>query len=73
MHNGRVVWTDYRGAVPPAGMHTYIYSLRTNREYVLNPSWIGAANPMIFDRYVLWDGQTADGVGGTWVTRIGDI
>jgi len=73
INNGRIVWTDFRGAEPPAGMHIYLYSLRTGREYVLNPSAIGGSTPLIFDRNVVWGGQQDTGVVGRWVTRIGDI
>jgi hypothetical protein len=74
IHGGRVIWTDFRGAEDeyPAGMHIYVYSLRTGREYVINPSSIGGANPLIFDRNVVWGGVW-EGHGGVFVTRIGDI
>jgi hypothetical protein len=69
-----VIWTDYRGSddVYPAGMHIYIYSLRTGREYVLNPSARGGCEPLIFGQNVIWEGDW-EGHGGPWVTRIGDI
>jgi hypothetical protein len=54
-------------------MHIHIYSIRTGREYVLNPSARAGSSPLIFDRTVVWDGLTAEGVSGIWVTRIGDI
>lgn len=73
IQGGRVIWTDYRGSGPHLGMHIFIYSLRTRREYVLNPSGRAGSGPMIFDRYVVWDGLTEEGVEGIWATRIGDI
>ena len=73
IQGGRVIWTDLRSAGPHLGMHIYIYSLRDNREYVLNPSARAGSEPLIFDRTVVWDGLTAEGVSGVWVTRIGDI
>lgn len=74
IQGGRVIWTDYRGSedVYPAGMHIYIYSLRTGREYVLNPSARGGCEPLIFGQNVIWEGDW-EGHGGPWVTRIGDI
>jgi hypothetical protein len=73
IHNGRVIWTDYRSSDSHLGMHIHIYSIRTGREYVLNPSARAGSSPLIFDRTVVWDGLTAEGVSGIWVTRIGDI
>jgi hypothetical protein len=74
IQGGRVIWTDFRGAEDeyPAGMHIYIYSLRTGREYVLNPSARGGSEPLIFGQTVIWNGEW-NGFGGPWVTRIGDI
>jgi len=73
IHGGRVIWTDFRDIGPHLGMHIYIYSLRTGREYLLNPSAQAGSEPLIFDRNVVWGGLSADGVDGIWVTRIGDI
>jgi hypothetical protein len=73
IHSGRVIWTDFGGAGPHLGMHIHIYSLHTDREYVLNPSARAGADPVIFDRTVVWSGLTDEGVDGIWVTRIGDI
>jgi hypothetical protein len=73
IHNGRVIWTNYRGSDSHLGMHINIYSIRTGLEYVLNPSTRISSNPLIFDRNVVWHGVTAEGVRGYWVTRIGDI
>jgi len=75
IQGGRVIWTDYRGADPryPWGMHIYLFSLRTAREYVLSSSARSGANPLIFDRNVVWSGEQELGRSGVWVTRIGDI
>jgi hypothetical protein len=73
IHNNRVIWTDHRGSDSHLGMHIHIYSLRTDSEYVLNPSARAGADPVIFDRTVVWSGLTDEGVDGIWVTRIGDI
>ena len=73
IHNGRIAWTDYRFTTGgPAGMHVFIYSMRTNREYVLNPSSRGGEHPEIFDRTIIWTGGP-EGSGSIWVTRIADI
>ena len=75
LHGGRVVWTDFRGGGGPGGgMHVYVYSIATGREYLLNPSAPGGSEPRIFDRTVLWQGRAAPDLhGGIWVTRIGDV
>jgi hypothetical protein len=79
IHNGRVVWTDFRwieglGGGGGGGMHIFVYSIRTGRTYVLNPSAIGGSEPRIFDRTILWQGgQPGEDWTGPWVTRIGDI
>jgi hypothetical protein len=73
MHDGRVAWTDYRGAVEPSGMHIAVYSLATGRDYILNASATGGANPLIFGRTVVWHGAQDFESAGVYVTRIGDI
>jgi beta propeller repeat protein len=75
IQGGRVVWTDYRDSDPhyPGGSHIFIYSLSSGREYILNPSCLGGSSPLIFDRNIVWGADQATGVGGVFVTRIGDI
>ena len=75
LHGGRVVWTDFRGSDPhfPTGMHIVLFSIETEREYMLNPSGVAGSEPFLFGRNVVWNGLTADGVEGIWTTRIGDI
>lgn len=73
IHNGRIVWTDFREAGSHTGMHVYIYSLSTGREYVLNPSGRAGSEPLIFNQNLVWNGVSADNVGGIWVTQIGNI
>jgi hypothetical protein len=74
LHGGRVIWTDFRGAEDeyPAGMHIYVYSLRTGLEYVIDPSSRGGSEPLIFGQTVVWAAEY-EGFGGIFVTRIGDI
>jgi hypothetical protein len=71
---GTIVWTDFRGSSDggPGGMHVYVYSLTTGREYVLNPSAIGGSEPMVYGRNVVWNAVWND-IIGVWATRIGDI
>jgi hypothetical protein len=72
IHGGRVVWTDYRGGGSgPGGMHIYVYSIATGREYPLNLSARGGSTPRIFDRTIVWGGGPEP--EGIWVTRIADI
>lgn len=71
IHGGRVVWTDYRGhAGGPGGMHVYVYSIATGREYPLNLSSRGGSEPVIFDRTIIWQGGPEP--QGIWVTRIAE-
>lgn len=68
IRNGRVVWTDFR-----AGRNVYVHSLRTGRDYVLNPSGVGS-EPVMWDRTIVWQGlPSTDARSDLWVTRIGDI
>jgi hypothetical protein len=75
INGGRVIWTDFRGSSGggPPGMHIYVYSLRTGREYVVNPSARGSSEPLIFGQNVVWGGDWEGYNGPPWVTRIGDI
>lgn len=65
IHGGRVIVNS--------GMSIHVYSIRSDRSYELHPSGTAGSEPMIFDRNVVWNGRTAEGLTGIWVTQIGDI